>query len=58
MDLRTALESAFSDEERAELFAIKEGFINQNYDIILEPTEKQKSIKDHYPLHLVVLKKD
>lgn len=43
--------------ERDELDLIKNTHINLKYEVILEATNKEKSIPDHFHLHLMVMKR-
>lgn len=54
--MRHITEDELTQEESNELQEIKKTFINSDYDLILEPTIKEKSIPDHFHLHLIVLK--
>lgn len=54
--LRHVPEAELTPEERKELVEIKHEYVNANYEYILEPTHKKKSIPAHFHLHLVVLK--
>ncbi len=54
--LRHVQEGDLLLEELDELRSLKEGIINSDYDIIMEPTIKGKSIPGHFHLHLIVLK--
>lgn len=42
--------------EKLELDSIKNKYIHQSYDIIAEATHKNKSIPEHFHLHLIVVK--
>ena len=42
--------------EIKELESIKSGYINEKYQIIVESTHKNKSIPEHFHLHLIVTK--
>jgi hypothetical protein len=52
--LRHVGEDELSEEEKAELLAIKKSYINEHYDYSLEATGK--SIPNHFHLHLIVTK--
>lgn len=55
--LRHVQEGQFTPEETAELFSIKHTYLPPSeYDCILEPTERNKSIPTHCHFHLLVLK--
>jgi hypothetical protein len=52
--LRHGPEHDLHAEELEELKHIKATFINDGYDWIIEATHKNKSIPDHFHLHLIV----
>lgn len=52
--IRHEAEKDLTEEELAELGEIKENYINQGYDYIIEPTVKNKSIPGHFHLHLII----
>ena len=52
--LRHIPETGLHEKEIQELNEIKQGFINTEYDYIIEATPKNKSIPGHYHLHLIV----
>ena len=52
--LRHAAEHELSAEELRELKEIRSSYINSEYDYIIEATPKNKSIPDHFHLHLIV----
>jgi len=41
-------------EELEELSMIRDSFVNAGYDWVIEPTEKNKSLPDHFHLHLII----
>lgn len=43
-------------EERAELFELKESYLNERYVMLMEAFPKNKSIPGHHHLHLMVPK--
>jgi hypothetical protein len=49
-------QAELSDEERSELAELKSGYINEQYDYLLEATLRTSSITDHFHLHLMVIK--
>jgi hypothetical protein len=51
---RHVSEEELTGEELEELSMIKKTFINSEYDWIIEPTYKNKSIPGHFHLHLIV----
>lgn len=51
--LRHVREPELTIEERAELDRIKEEYVHENYDYMLESTHKRKSIPQHFHLHLI-----
>jgi hypothetical protein len=54
MPMRHVLEDKLWAEELEELRQIKNVFINAEYDWIIEATYKNKSIPNHFHLHLIV----
>ncbi len=54
--LRHVREDELTAEEMAEIKSIKENFINSEYDWIIEATPKNKSISEHFHIHLIVAK--
>ena len=53
---RHVTEEKLNQKEQRELLSIKPGYINQKYELIVEATNKMKSIPKHFHLHLVVIK--
>jgi len=51
---RHVSEKELTGEELEELASIKESHINTEYDWIIEATRKNKSIPDHFHLHLII----
>ena len=51
---RHVSEKELSREELEELRSIKDSYINEGYDWIIEATRRSKSIPDHFHLHLIV----
>ena len=54
---RHAKWAELTTEELQEFEEIKAGDMQQKYDILLETTNKSKSIPAHYHLHAIILKK-
>jgi hypothetical protein len=52
--LRHATWAQLTEAERSELEAIKETYISDTYEYIIEAAQKIKSIPTHFHLHLVV----
>ncbi len=52
--LRHVPGEVLSDEEVNEFVSIKRDFIADAYDYIIEATTKNKSIPDHFHVHLIV----
>lgn len=50
---RKAAESELTDAEREELFQLKQAVLNKKYECILENLPGQKSVPDHYHVHLI-----
>jgi len=55
VSLRHTKETELSDDEFKEYEKVKK-YIHQTYDTIMENTNKQKSIPNHYHVHLLILK--
>lgn len=53
---RHVKENDLSEEEGKEYGEIKATYIESNYEFILEPTLKLKTIPEHFHLHLIVAK--
>lgn len=51
--LRHAREAELTVEESAELDQIKETYVHENYEYMIEATHKRKSIPAHFHLHLI-----
>lgn len=49
-------EDSITQEAWDELKTLKKGSINENYDLIIEPLQKNKSQPNHFHLHLIVQK--
>lgn len=54
--IRHTIEKNLTQQERQELSVLKETFLNDNYDCMLEPTQKLKTIPTHFHIHLIVAK--
>lgn len=52
--IRHVREDELTSEEISELALVKAGFVNDEYDYVLEATNKTKTIPSHFHLHLVV----
>ncbi|MBM3257552.1 MAG: DUF3605 domain-containing protein [Candidatus Liptonbacteria bacterium] len=55
---RHIAENELSEAEKEEFQRLKAGHINENYDFMIEPTYKLKSIPSHFHIHLLVIKDD
>jgi len=55
--LRHIKEGGLNEVELKELAMIKDGYV-QDYDYIIEATNRTKSIPEHFHLHLIIGKKD
>lgn len=53
---RHVAEEGLNEEEMKEIGKIKKKILNVNYDGIIETTPAQKTVPDHFHLHLVVIK--
>lgn len=51
-------EDELSQEEKDEYRTIKEDYIEQTYEYLIEATSKQKSIPEHFHLHLIIPKEN
>lgn len=56
MPLRHVTEQEITQEEWYELNSIKHNFIHDNYEVIMEATNRKKSIPGHFHLHLIINK--
>ena len=54
--LRHVKEHELTPEELAEFRTLKDGYINDNYQYILESTHKNKSVPEHFHPHLIIAK--
>ena len=54
--LRHVSERELSEAEKNELRSIKETYLSENYEYMIEPTLRRKSIPAHFHLHLIVSK--
>ena len=54
--IRHVVEDKLNRAELNELKTIKDGYINDNYDYVIEATHKNKSVPDHFHLHLILAK--
>lgn len=52
--LRHVQERELNEEELKELRKIKETYVNIEYDWIMEPVPKGKTIPAHFHLHLIL----
>ena len=53
---RHVSEKDLNKEEAEELALVKESYINQEYDWLIEATPKNKSVPEHFHLHLIMAK--
>lgn len=53
---RCVTEADLSPEERAELFELKRGAVNDMYDYLIEALHKKKSIPHHFHIHCITPK--
>jgi diadenosine tetraphosphate (Ap4A) HIT family hydrolase len=54
--IRHAREGDLNEQELQELMKIKESHVNEAYEYMIEATAKNKSIPNHFHLHLIVAK--
>ena len=54
---RHVTDDGLSEEELHELKTLKKGVVNDNYDYIVDSTNRTKSIPTHVHLHLLSIKK-
>ena|SRR3990167_5877670 len=54
--IRHVTEDKLTQEELTELRALKKDYINENYDYIIEPAHRNKSVPHHFHLHLIIPK--
>ena len=53
---RHVIYEELNQEEKKEFDEIKLGYVEQEYDIIAEATNKKKSIPEHFHVHLLIIK--
>jgi hypothetical protein len=53
--LRHTIEVEFTEDELTELKQLKRGYLNDQYEFLLEGTDRTKSIPAHFHLHLLDL---
>lgn len=53
--LRHATEGELTEEEWAEFQVLKKGYINDNYEYLMEGTDRTKSMPTHFHMHLLDL---
>lgn len=51
---RCVKEEAFTQEEIEEFKEIRKSYVEDNYGYVIEPTFKNKSVPEHYHLHLIL----
>ncbi len=56
MPLRHTIENGLMKEEWQEWLEIKEKYVGDNYEYVIEPVPKHKSYPDHFHLHLITAK--
>ncbi len=56
LPIRHTDEAGLTEEERQELLAIKDGYVQHHYEFMIEASQKHKSIPAHFHLHLIVAK--
>jgi hypothetical protein len=56
LPLRHASESEITPEEWEEYREIKSGYVQTEYEFIVEPTKKMKSIPAHFHMHMIIAK--
>lgn len=55
---KVGLKSQLSRDELAEFEMIKDTYVNNNYDLMIENTARRRTIPDHYHIHLCVYKEN
>ena len=53
---RHVAEEEFTDSERKEYGEIKETYMQDTYEFFIEPVNRQRSIPEHWHLHLITAK--
>ena len=53
---RHVIEKDLTEEEKAELYSIKYGYVNDNYEFVMEVVPKGKTLPPHLHLHLLIAK--
>jgi hypothetical protein len=56
LPLRHASETELTPEEWEEYQTIKNEYVQNEYEYIIEPTQKMKSIPAHFHIHLIIAK--
>lgn len=56
LPIRHSTENDLSNEEIEELLHIKYNYIGENYQYLMESAHGEKSIPEHFHLHLLVIK--
>jgi hypothetical protein len=56
LPMRHIAEDGLSSDELRELIDIKMNHLDPKYDYVIEAAPKNKSIPDHFHLHLIVMK--
>lgn len=54
--VRHVTEYELNADELAELRELKEKYLNENYEYIIESTYKMKSVPEHHHLHLITVR--
>lgn len=53
---RHASDGQLSEEEWKEFAELKRSYVEEHYEFVVEPTQRQKSIPEHTHIHLLVSK--
>lgn len=51
---RHVIEEDLTKDEIDELKTIKLGYVNNNYDYVIETTHKNRSVPSHFHLHVII----
>ena len=55
---RHVKEDQFNDDERAEYAKLKAGYVNDNYEFIMESVVKGKTVPEHFHTQLIIIKEE
>lgn len=56
--IRHVGEAGLTEEELEEYKKIKNSYINENYEYVIEATHKMKTVPAHFHEHLIIVRKE